>query len=181
MSEADRLGARSEEQTGWALLESGQTVQLARPVERLGARILDFLIFAIPSVVIWAIVRGRDAFGVDEPATVTSIDELLVAELGALLLGVLVSLVYEVVPTAYWGQTLGKRILGIKVVNVATGEPPGFSKSLGRWALLTLPVSVPYVQYVGVVFYLLCVLTMGHEPFYRGWHDKAAGTLVIKK
>lgn len=180
MSDTDRLRITGDEwQTGWARLASGRTVQLARPAERLGARLLDFLIVTIPSVVMWAVIRGRDAFVADEPISLASLERVAVAELGTLVLGLLVSVVYEVVPTARWGQTLGKRILGIKVVHVATGEPPGFKKSFGRWALLTLPISVPYVRYPGAVFYLLCVLTMGHEPFYRGWHDKAARTLVV--
>ena len=180
MSDADRLRIAGDEwQTGWARLASGQTVQLARPIERLGARILDYLIVAIPSVVIWAVIRGRDAFVTDESTSLAGLERLAVTELGALLLGVSVALIYEVVPTARWGQTLGKRVLGINVVNVATGEPPSFGKSLGRWALLTLPITIPYVRYPGVVFFLLCVLTIGHEPFFRGWHDKAARTLVV--
>lgn len=180
MSDAERLRASSDEQqTGWALLASGETVPLARPVERLGARILDFVIVAIPSAT-WAFIRGFDLVAVDESAALTTLGELLLAGLGTLLVVVLVDLVYEVVPTAVWGQTLGKRILRLKVVNAATGGTPGLRKSLGRWALLILPIAVPYVQYPGAVFFLLCVLTMGHEPLYRGWHDKAAGTLVIK-
>lgn len=180
MSEAESLSAASgRQQTGWALLASGQTVQLARPIERLGARILDYLIVATPSVITWALVTGPDAFVIDASASPVAFEQLLVAEIRALLLIVLIDFVYEVVPTAVWGQTLGKRILGIKVVNAATGESPGVGKSFGRWALLTLPLAVPYVRYPGAVFFLLCVLTMGHEPFYRGWHDKAARTLVV--
>lgn len=180
MNDADRRRAvGDEQQTGWALLASGQTVRLARPVERLGARTLDGVIVAIPSG-IWAFAQGRDALVVDESTSITTLGALLLATFGVFLVTALVSFVYEVAPTARWGQTLGKRILGIKVVNVSTGAAPGLSKSLGRWALLILPISVPYVQVPGALFFLLCVLTMGHEPFYRGWHDKAAGTLVIK-
>lgn len=180
MSDAHRPSGLSEQpQTGWALLASGQTVELARPVERLGARILDFLIVAIPPTAIWAIVRGRDAFVPNGGETLTNLGGILLTEFGALLSGVLMAFVYEVAPTARWGQTVGKRIVGIKVVNASTGTAPGLSKSLGRWAVLTLPVSIPYVQIPGVIFYLLCVLTIGHEPCYRGWHDKAARTLVV--
>ncbi len=179
-------GLSEQHQTGWALLASGQTVQLAQPIERLGARTLDGVIVAVPSG-IWAFIQGRDFLSVDESATVTTpgalatdaIGALILAAIGALFLTALVGFVYEVVPTAIWGRTLGKRIIGIKAVNVASGEVPGWRKSLGRWALLILPLAVPYVQIPGVLFFLLCVLTMGHEPFYRGWHDKAAGILVV--
>ncbi|MDE0133416.1 MAG: RDD family protein [Acidimicrobiaceae bacterium] len=180
MSDVGRSRAvGDEQQTGWALLASGQTVQLARPIERLGARILDFLIVAIPPTAIWAIVRGRDAFVANDGETLTNLGEIVLAELGALLVLVLADFVYEVAPTARWGQTLGKRIVGIKVVDASTGAAPGLSKSLGRWAVLTLPIAVPYLRYGGVIFFLLCVLTMGHEPCYRGWHDKVARTLVV--
>ena len=180
MSDTDPSGvAGDQQQTGWARLASGQTVELARPIERLGARTLDFLIVVIPSTAIWAIVQGRDAFVANDGETLTNLGGIMLAELGALLVGVLVNFVYEVAPTARWGQTLGKRIVGIKVLNASTGAAPGLSKSLGRWSVLTLPIAVPYVRYGGVVFFLLCVLTIGHEPCYRGWHDKAARTLVV--
>ncbi len=179
MGEVSRPHESSNQQTGWALLASGQTVQLARPIERLGARILDFLIVAVPPTAIWAIVRGRDAFAANDGETFTNLGEIVLAEIGALLVVVLVDFVYEVAPTARWGQTLGKRIVGIKVVNASTGAAPGLGKSLGRWAVLTLPIAVPYVRYGGAIFFLLCVLTIGHDPCYRGWHDKAARTLVV--
>ena len=181
MTEADRPGvAGDQQQTGWARLASGQTVELARPIERLGARTLDTVCIAAPAG-IWAFIQGRDALVVDEGTNVTTLGSLVLAAFGAFLLTALVDFAYEVVPTAVWGQTLGKRILRIRVVDVASGGVPGWRKSLGRWAVLILPLAVPYVQVPGVLFFLLCVLTMGHEPFYRGWHDKAAGTLVIKK
>ena len=180
MRDVDRPNESSDQQqTGWALLASGETVRLARPIERFGARILDFLIIAIPSTALWAIVRGRDAFVANDGETLTNLGGMVLAEFGALLMVVLADFIYEVAPTARWGQTLGKRIVGIKVVNASTGAAPGLSKSLGRWAVLTLPIAVPYVRYGGVIFFLLCVLTMGHEPCYRGWHDKAARTLVV--
>ncbi len=180
MTDSDRLRVSGDEwQSGWARLASGQTVQLARPVERLGARTLDAVIVTAPAG-IWAFIRGRDALVVDEGTNITTLGALVLAAFGAFLLTALVDVIYEVVPTAVWGQTLGKRILRIRVVDVASGGVLGWRKSLGRWAVLILPLAVPYVQIPGALFFLLCVLTIGHEPFYRGWHDKAAGTLVIK-
>lgn len=179
MSDADPSGvAGDQRQTGWARLASGQTVELARPIERLGARTLDAVIVTAPAGV-WAFIQGGDALEVDDGTNITTLGALVLAAFGAFLLTALVNVVYEVVPTAVWGQTLGKRILGIKVVDVASGGVPGWRKSLGRWAVLVLPLAVPYVQIPGALFFLLCVLTIGHEPCYRGWHDKAARTLVV--
>ena len=46
---------------------------------------------------------------------------------------------YEVPASANTGQTLGKRLLGIKVVRVETDERLGFGRALRRWSRLGLP------------------------------------------
>ncbi|RST02981.1 RDD family protein [Streptomyces sp. WAC07149] len=85
--------------------------------------------------------------------------------LGALLLfGVL----YEALPTARWGLTPGKKLLGVRVLATATLRPPGFGAALGRWlvyAFLGLPGS------------LWCLVD---RPRRRAWHDRAAGTFVTR-
>ena len=113
-----------------------------------------------------------------------------------LIFGLLNGVAYEIWPTARWGQTLGKRITGIKVVHAMTGAAPGWGKSMGRWALPALPNVILYVTvYVipNVILYviplillfcltflLLCYVSLTWDRVYQGWHDKAAGTLVIR-
>ncbi|MEQ6902273.1 RDD family protein [Nocardioides sp. YIM 152588] len=79
---------------------------------------------------------------------------------------------YFVVPTALRGVTLGKLCVGLRVVG-EDGRVPGWGKAFGRQALLylmILPCDIPAI---------ICAFTMRSEPRNRGWHDRAAGTVVI--
>ncbi|MFJ9433881.1 RDD family protein [Streptomyces sp. NPDC101490] len=86
-----------------------------------------------------------------------------------LVLGVL----YEVVPTARWGRTLGKKLCGISVRDIEGHEPPGFGASLRRW----LVHGVLNLLVVGVLNVAWCLFD---RPWRQCWHDKAAGTFVAR-
>ncbi len=165
--------------TGWAELGLGGTVQLARPGHRFGARALDAIFLVVLSIIAFIVVA---AFTVDD--TNESPDFSTGATAVSVIFGLLLGIAYEVWPTARWGQTLGKRILGIKVVHAMTGEAPGWGKSMGRWALPALPNLISYViSFVllfGWIFSLLCYVSLTWDRVYQGWHDKTAGTLVIR-
>lgn len=46
---------------------------------------------------------------------------------------------YQVSATALVGQTLGQRLLGVRVVDQTTGRVPTWSQATLRWAILALP------------------------------------------
>ena len=83
----------------------------------------------------------------------------------------LVSALYEVLPTAKWGRTLGKRVFGIEVRDIEGHEPPSFMGSLRRWLVHT----VSGLLGIGVIGLLWCVWD---KPWRQCWHDKAAHTFV---
>ncbi len=91
------------------------------------------------------------------------------------LLGVVVFFAYFCTCTAaLGGRTLGMRIVGIKVVRAADGSVPSWGQAFGRYGLLfvmLLPCGIPA---------LICAATLGNDPQHRGWHDRAAGTLVVR-
>ena len=41
----------------------------------------------------------------------------------------------KVLPTAKWGRTPGKKLVGLRVLDVEAQQPPGFGPSLRRWCL----------------------------------------------
>ncbi|GAA3371999.1 RDD family protein [Streptomyces sannanensis] len=88
--------------------------------------------------------------------------------LGAFLL---IGVLYEVLPTAKWGRTLGKKLCGVAVRGIESHEPPAFGAALGRW----LVYGVLGLLAVGVVNVLWCVFD---RPWRQCWHDKAARTFV---
>ncbi|MFF5444431.1 RDD family protein [Streptomyces sp. NPDC012888] len=107
--------------------------------------------------------------GRGETVTVWLLDGTTAGHLALVLGAVFVfGLFYEVLPTARWGRTPGKKLFGVRVVAVATGRPPGSGAALRRWlvyALLGLPGS------------LWCLVDRKRR---QAWHDKAAGTFVIR-
>ena len=88
----------------------------------------------------------------------------------AMAAGMVVAALYEVVLTGLVGQTLGKRLLHVRVVSQADGRPPGIARSLIRFLVL-------WSVWMLTVAALLMIYTDRERR--RGLHDLAAGTAVI--
>ena len=81
----------------------------------------------------------------------------------------LVPVLYYIVLWAY-GGTLGQRVLGMRVVNAATGADLGLARALLRYVgfiIATIPI------YIGLIW-------VGFDPRKQGWHDKIAGSFVVR-
>jgi len=85
--------------------------------------------------------------------------------------------IYTIVPTALWGQTLGKIAVGTRVVTEQDGSLPGWTRAALRWAL---PGIVGRLPYVGLVVSLAVMASLLFDPRRRGLHDRFAGTIVVK-
>lgn len=83
---------------------------------------------------------------------------------------------YEVVLTATQGATLGKRVLHLQVVRRADGTLPAWGPAVIR---LLVPASGLLVCFVGSLVVYASPLLDG-SGYNRGWHDRAAGTVVIR-
>lgn len=144
------------------------------------ARIIDFVVVSLPfsfitfSAGVRQVQRGPRAGEWTGP-------------LWTLLLFPLALMVYEAVLVSRSGQTLGKWMCMVKVVDWQTGDLPPLSQATTRAVVpgvLLLAgsaaplVGVPalgYLQYGPLVVYLTSLV----DPLYRGVHDKAAGTIVL--
>ncbi|MEV7685913.1 RDD family protein [Streptomyces bungoensis] len=104
--------------------------------------------------------------------TVWLLDGTTGTSLGIVLAVLLVAgVLYEVLPTAKWGRTLGKRLCGIEVRDIEAHEPPSFGAALRRW----LVYSIPGLLGIGLLGVLWCLFD---RPWHQCWHDKAAHTFV---
>lgn len=163
--------------TGRATLGTGEDVELAGAGGRLGARIIDFVIM-FAGIVILFIAGLAAAIGLDSG---DSTDEEAAAATGVFIafaaLAVLVGILYEVTMIAIRGQTLGKMAVRIKVVRADNGMNPGWGKSIGRWIL---PAVLGFIPFVGWILSLLVYISLLWDRARQGWHDKAAGTFVVK-
>lgn len=75
-----------------------------------------------------------------------------------------------------WGRTLGKMMVGIKVVNATDSGKLTQGQAIGRSALFCIPQSLPCL---GQVFALSESLAMLGDDRARTLHDRMAGTMVI--
>ncbi|MFJ4671703.1 RDD family protein [Kitasatospora purpeofusca] len=87
------------------------------------------------------------------------------------------NLLYEWLLVSFAGATLGKMAMGLRVVKESTGQNPGLG---GGFIRFIIPIVGAFLCYIGALLVYL-------SPFFdnsgklQGWHDRAAGTLVIKK
>ncbi|POX40906.1 RDD family protein [Streptomyces sp. Ru73] len=96
---------------------------------------------------------------------------------GILGIFALFMLLYEWLMIGIKGATFGKMALGLRVVRESTGQVPGVGAGFIRYII---PMVGAFLCYIGAALVYL-------SPFFdstgklQGWHDRAAGTVVIKK
>ena len=116
--------------------------------QRFGALILDAIVLAIPAIIL----------------------VIAVGQTGGQLLSLLVNLAYfayfEGGPT---GQTLGKRALGIRVIDYQTGGSIGFGRAVVRYLVKTI---LSWILLLGYLWMLW-------DREKQTWHDKAANSVVV--
>jgi uncharacterized RDD family membrane protein YckC len=157
----------------------------ARPAglgKRLAARLLDTLVVGAITAVAAVPLGTKAADHINEKidaaklsgrtVTVWLLDGTTSVYLGIVVAVLLVAgVLYEALPTAKWGRTLGKKLLGLEVRDIEGHEPPEFGASLRRW----LVYSVPGLLGIGLVGVAWCLFD---RPWHQCWHDKAAHTFV---
>ncbi|NED33311.1 RDD family protein [Streptomyces sp. SID8499] len=157
----------------------------ARPAglgKRLAARLVDSVVLGAVTAVAAVPLGVKAADHVDEKidaaklsgqtVTVWLLDGTTAAYLGIVLAVLLLfGVVYEALPTARWGRTLGKKLCGLQVRDIEAHEPPTFGAALRRWFVY----SVPGLLVIGVVGVAWCLFD---RPWHQCWHDKAAHTFV---
>ncbi|MFJ2646325.1 RDD family protein [Streptomyces sp. NPDC087420] len=166
-------------------LQAAQAQAAARPGglgKRLVARLIDTLVLGaiVGAVALPLAAKARThvddkieaAKQTGETVTVWLLDSTTAGYLGAVLGALLVvGVLYEALPTAKWGRTLGKKLCGLQVRDIESHEAPTFGAALRRW----LVYGVLGLLAVGVLNVLWCLFD---RPWRQCWHDKAAHTFV---
>jgi uncharacterized RDD family membrane protein YckC len=97
-----------------------------------------------------------------------------------LIVATLVWLAYEAPAIAGRGQTLGKRIMRIKVVAVESTQPLGFARAFRRWMRLGIWTLAWGCLGLGLIAQFIDALSPTFDPLLRqAFHDKVAGTVVV--
>jgi len=148
-------------------LEPAPRPEALRPVER-PARIAERLVAAAVDAALLSGLFGVVVYFASRAAQVT-VPRLLPS--WPFLAGYLafLGLAYAGYFTGTTGQTLGKSLTGLRVVDAA-GHPPGFLKAFVRAAVGT----------VGIALAGLGAVPMFLDPAGRGLHDRMLKTRVVK-
>ena len=134
---------------------------------RVGAALIDGLLLGIPFAILAAMVVDSPDLNVTVSYGYRS-DAPAWLNLLSTLVGVTYYAWFEGGPT---GQTIGKRALGIRVVDAATGQPPiGYGRGIGRY----------FARIISAIPCGLGYLWMLWDGRKQTWHDKIVGTLVVK-
>ncbi|KPH97365.1 RDD domain containing protein [Actinobacteria bacterium OK074] len=142
---------------------------LADSGKRVLARIIDLILVGI---VVWliALAFSTTEFDVGSDKMDTG------KSLGQGLIAAVLYIAYDTVLTARTGQTLGKRLMKLRVANLDNGATPSVQTNLIRAAVLWIPFA----------FCCACIWTaisggwsFFDKPYKQGLHDKAAKTVVV--
>lgn len=78
-----------------------------------------------------------------------------------------------VVVIAFWKfkqATPGKMLVSVKVMDAKTGQPASTARLVGRY----------FAYFISMIPLFLGILWVAFDKRKQGWHDKLAGTVVIK-
>ena len=107
----------------------------------------------------------------------------------------------EVWTTSLRGRSLGKRNVGLKVVRISDGQAPPLHESLARPAIppatflcasglcasglsasgIAMGITARWPFIYGALTWLVVLLSSLLDSQRRGWHDKLAGTVVLRR
>ncbi|MGN6610510.1 MAG: RDD family protein [Angustibacter sp.] len=142
--------------------------------KRLVARIIDGVLLAVVFIIL-AIPLGVFSAMSDASNSATASTFNFGANLGFNVLVVIIGAGYEIGMIGARGATIGKQLMGLKVINIETGAVPGFGPAALRWL----------IPFIGSFFCGIGELLVYISPFFdnsgrqQGWHDKVAKTQVV--
>jgi uncharacterized RDD family membrane protein YckC len=134
---------------------------------RVGAYLLDSLVIAVPliAIIVLALVAGDPGDKNDASWGIIGI---------AYLLTIVAPFVYfTVMHGRESGQSLGKRWVGIRVVDDSTGSSIGYGRAFGRYAMA-------FVFWIVVIPAILDFLWPLWDQKNQALHDKVVGSVVVK-
>ncbi len=123
--------------------------------QRFVAMLIDWVVVVIPGfILIFVLAAIAKGFG------------LLLGYLILLVGGIGYYIYFEGGPT---GQTIGKKAMKIRVVDMTTGGPLGSSKAFIRYLGRIASGAICYLGYFWAIW----------DKEKQTWHDKIAGTVVV--
>ena len=127
---------------------------------RTGAAIIDTILILVILIPILTAIYGTDYW----------MSESYVQGVWDVLLNYILPAVAVIVFWVYKSATPGKMATKLTIVDAKTGEKPSTGQFIGRYL----------GYYVSMILLFLGIIWVGIDKRKQGWHDKLAGTVVIK-
>ncbi|HET9654805.1 MAG TPA: RDD family protein [Kineosporiaceae bacterium] len=167
-------GARATPDTGWPPPPTVASLGV-----RLLARLVDAVVIGAALIVVWSAANllgsGQGLHYDSGSGQLVDGDPLVT--LTAKLLTVLLLAGYEPLLVATQGATIGKRMLRVRVLRRSDGSLPGWGPAVLRWLVPALGV---LICGAGELLVYASALLDG-SGYNRGWHDRIAGTVVVRE
>jgi uncharacterized RDD family membrane protein YckC len=132
-------------------------------------RFVAYLIDYIPLSILAAVTKVSGVTTTCSSTTGVSICSYQVNGAG---LGIVTAVLgaYWVVTWSLLGGSLGQKALGLRVVNAVDGRHIGIGKALLRF--------IGYI--ISAIPFAIGLIWAAFDPQKQGWHDKIAGTFVVR-
>lgn len=144
---------------------------------RLGARFVDLIVVGWLAVFVLVEILGRLLGGDPLGRESASVHLLGLSSTRTAVTLVVLLILYEVIPVVLGGATLGKAMLGLRVIELPDWRRPDFLSATIRAVVLYGPLAVPTI---GLLLCAVVVVPALIWPTRRGLHDLAAGTAVVR-
>lgn len=127
---------------------------------RVGASIIDSILILLIIAPILTFIYGKEYW----------VSESFIQGTWDVLLNYILPAIAIVIFWIYRSATPGKMVLGLTIVDATTGGKPSTGQFIGRYL----------GYYVSTIPLLLGLIWVGIDKRKQGWHDKLAGTVVIR-
>jgi uncharacterized RDD family membrane protein YckC len=129
---------------------------------RAGASIVDGILIGLVTIPMVIGIYGAEYFATPQANFIAGPADFFISYVLPMIVGVWCWI--------KWGATPGKAAIGAKVVDARTGQRISVGQAVIRY--------LGYYPAMLVAF--LGILWVGFDPRKQGWHDKLAGTVVVR-
>lgn len=129
---------------------------------RTGATLIDTILLLLVIVPLLVAIYGWAYFDAAQTGMVAGPADILITWV-----------LPAVAVIAFWAKkqaTPGKMVVSARIIDAESGEPAGLGQLIGRY-LAYIPATLP----LG-----LGILWVAFDRRKQGWHDKLAGTVVVR-
>jgi len=139
---------------------------------RVGAALIDTVL--IMALVLPLLIAFYGTEYLESRELITGTWELLINSIGWMNRISWINWVLAAVVVIFWmyrSATPGKMILKLKIIDAKTGRKISNGQCIGRY----------FAYLVSTIPFLLGFIWVGFDDRKQGWHDKLAGTLVVRE